>query len=342
MKIAQIAPCWVRTPPAGYGGTEAVVSYLTEQLVALGHDVTLCATGDSITQAKLWSWFETPPEGYQLKDEMVHVVKAYDYIREADFDIVHNHTYHMGPALLSLSTIPSVTTYHGAYDPADTAFQAAFSPAHRYVSLSRRHQQLLPQFNWIGTVYNAVNPAAFPFAADKEEYLLFVGAFFPWKGPHLAIQAAKALRYPLKMVGPVQHLDLARTYYEQEIAPQVDGHLVDYLGEVSFARKVSLYQHAKALLVPLLWEEPFGMTMIEALACGTPVIAFAQGAAPEILVHGRVGYLVKDVHEMILAIERLKYLSPYACREHVERYFAPPCMAQRYCEVYRQVIEGMS
>jgi glycosyltransferase involved in cell wall biosynthesis len=319
-----------------------VVSSLTEQLVALGCDVTLCATGDSITQANLWSWFETPQADYQLRDEIVHVAKAYDYLRAADFDLVHNHTYHMGPALLSLSKMPSVTTYHGAYHPADTAFQAAFSPAHRYVSLSRRQQQLLPQLNWIGTVYNAVNPSEFPFEADKEEYLLFVGALLPWKGPHLAIQAAKALKYPLKIVGPVQQEDLAMTYYEQEIAPQVDGHLIDYLGEVSFAQKVSLYQHAKALLVPLLWEEPFGMIMIEALACGTPVIAFARGAAPEILIHGRVGYLVKDVNEMILAVERLKYLSPYACREHVERHFDHRCMAQRYLEVYRQVIDEMS
>lgn len=122
----------------------------------------------------------------------------------------------------------------------------------------------------------------------------------------------------------------------------VDGHLIEYLGEVSFAQKVSLYQHAKALLVPLLWEEPFGMIMLEALACGTPVIAFARGATPEILIHGRVGYLVNDVNEMLLAVERLKYLSPHACREHVERHFDPQCMAQRYLEVYRQVIEEMS
>jgi glycosyltransferase involved in cell wall biosynthesis len=339
MRIAQIAPCWVRTPPAGYGGTEAVVSALTEQLVTLGCDVTLCATGDSITQAKLWSWFDTPQVGYHLEDEIIHVVKAYEHIREGDFDIVHNHTYHMGPALLSLSKIPSITTYHGAYNPADTAFQAAFSHTHQYVSLSRRQRELLPQLNWIGTVYNAVNPSDFPFSAEKDEYLLFVGALLPWKGVHVAIQVAKELRYRLKIVGPVQQQALATTYYEQEIAPQVDGHFIEYLGDVSFAQKVLLYQQAKALLVPLLWEEPFGMIMIEAMACGTPVIAFARGAAPEIVAHGQVGFLVNDVHEMVLAVERLKYLSPLACREHVERHFNHQLMTQRYLEIYRKVID---
>ncbi|MBV9708531.1 MAG: glycosyltransferase family 4 protein [Chloroflexi bacterium] len=347
MKIAQISTSWLRTPPTTYGGTEAVVSVLTEQLIALGCDVTLCATGDSVTQAKFWSWFDAPTPGYRITDEMIHVVKAYAYLRQSHFDIIHNHTYHVGPAPLSLMQTPSVTTYHGAYDPVATAFHANFASTHRYISLSKRHRELLPQLNWIDTVYNAVDTSEFTFETDKDDYLLLVGALLPWKGAHLAIQAAKTLGQHLKIVGLVQKIEdnsstqnMVESYYSQEIAPKVDGHLIEYVGEVSLSHKIALYQHAKALLVPLLWEEPFGLTMIEALACGTPVIAFNKGAAPEIIVHEQVGFLVNNVEEMLAATKQIERISPQACREHVERHFNPQIMAQRYLEVYAQVISA--
>jgi glycosyltransferase involved in cell wall biosynthesis len=343
VKIAQISTPTLRTPPERYGGIEAVVSTLTEQLVALGHDVTLFATGDSITQGQLWSWFEKPTHNINFADELLHMVNAYEYISKADFDIVHNHTLIVGPALLSLSSTPSVTTLHITQETLPAmdfrSFYGAISSRHSFIALSKSQQTQMPWLNWIGQVPNAVNVADFSFEADKDDYLLFIGNILPVKGPHLAIQAAEALGYRLKIAGPTRR---AQDYFEQQIEPHLDGQRIEYLGEVNFAQKVALYKHAVALLVPVDLEEPFGMVIIEALACGTPVIAFSRGAIPEIIVDGHVGFLVNDVNEMIVAIKNIKRISPYACREHVERYFSTSFMAEKYVALYHKILTSHS
>lgn len=344
MKIAHIAPCWGRTPPTMYGGTEAIVSLLTEQLVHLGNDVTLCATGDSITSGKLWSWFMSPTSGYQFTDEIVHAVKAYNFITENNFDIVHNHTYYVGEALLSLSSVPSLTTFHGAYYSQGVDFHKAFSSTHSYVSISRQQQRLMPQLNWVGNVYNALKVEEFPFEKEKDDYLLFVGNITPWKGPHVAVQVAKLLGRRLKIAGPIQQIQSnaprdAQSYYEEEIALYVDGTSIEYVGEVNFAQKIELYRYATALLVPIDWEEPFGLVMIEALACGTPVVAYARGAAPEIIDQGCVGFVVHNVDEMVEAVKNIKQISAWACREHVQQHFDAKVMTEQYISIYQRIID---
>jgi len=339
MKIALISTCWSKTPPTdGYGGTEWVVSYLAEQLVELGHDVTLFATGNSETKADKWYWYDEPTPDFLINDEIVHVTKAYEFIRQSNFDFIHNHTYHVGPALLSLSDMPSVSTFHVGYHPKMVNFYKAFCNLHGMVSISLYQQQLMPTINWVGNVHNSVNVADFDFSAKKEEYLLFIGIIAEHKGPHLAIRAARAFRRPLIIAGPTR--EYAREFLEREILPYVDGDQIKYVGEVNFEQKVKLYKNASALLVPISRDEPFGMVMIESLACGTPVIAFRKGAVPEIIVDGQVGFVVEEGDELVSAIQKLDRISPYKCRDHVEHNFNARGMAEKYLQMYEKVIRS--
>jgi glycosyltransferase involved in cell wall biosynthesis len=338
MKIAQISPPWFRTPSKKSGGTEFIVSTLTEQLVALGHDVTLFATGDSQTEADLWSWFAQANQSMALPDEIVHVIKAYEYIAKNNFDVIHNHTYITGPAVLSLSTIPSVSTFHLTLNQLAIDFPSFYGALsqHRFISISQRQQTVLPWFNWIGTVYHGIDLQQFPFEANKEEYLLFIGNLIPVKGPHIAIQVAKKLGCRLKIAG--RKGIGGPSYFEEQIAPHIDGEFIEYVGEVGFEQKVALYQHAKALLMPITWEEAFGLVMIEALACGTPVIAFDKGSAPEIIENGKVGFLVNNVDEMAKAVQKVATISHQACRQHAEQYFTIQKMTENYLRFYQKII----
>jgi glycosyltransferase involved in cell wall biosynthesis len=337
MKIAQISTSWLRTPPEKYGGTEQVVGCLTEQLISLGHDVTLFATGDSITTGKLWSWYDTPTHNFELVDELLHVSKAYAHISRSDFDIIHNHTYTVGPALFSLFDHPNLTTLHYPRSRRRMYYNLAFAKENCYVSISQNQQKSMPEINWVGNVHNAINIDDYQFREEKDDYLLFIGKVAPWKGAHIAIQVAKFLGRRLKVAGPTW-----ATYFEEEIAPQVDDSLIEYVGEVGLEQKVSLYQRAAAVLVPMQWEEPFGMVMIEALACGTPVIAFRRGAAPEIVTDGEVGFIVDTAEEMSAATRKLKLISPHACREHAVKHFNARLMAERYVDIYQRVLMGKS
>lgn len=340
MKIAQISTCWARTPPTGgYGGIEWIASYLTERLVTMGHDVTLFSTSDSATKARLWSLYDTPrvlSDEVVHIDEIMHVGKAYEYILKSDFDVIHNHNCNMGPILLCASDTPCLTTFHNGLDPLALVLHKSLSKRHNYVSVSRRQRNIASDIQWMSTVYNGINVADFPFEAQKDDYFLFIGGINPSKGPHLAAQAAKALGLRLKIAGPIA--PAGRAYYDQEIAPLVDGKRIEYVGEANFAQKVELYRRAAALLVPINWEEPFGLVMIEALACGTPVIAFPKGAAPEIILHGQVGFLVNDMLDMATAIKHIERISPHACREHVELHFSDQLMTERYLKLYERLI----
>jgi glycosyltransferase involved in cell wall biosynthesis len=249
MKIAQISTPWTRTPPENYGGVEVVVSCLTENLVSLGHDVTLFAAGNSITSAKLWSTDEKPSvQGFSITDEILHVVKSYEYIAQSDFDIIHNHTYTVGQAVLSLSNLPSVSTHHCTRSLRQWYYHSAFAN-HRYISISHNQQKTMPGLNWVANVYNAINVGDFTFQAEKDDYLLFIGNIVPPKGTHIAVQVAKKLGRKLKLAGPY-----STDYFEREIAPYIDNQLIEYVGIVNFAQKVSLYKHASALLMPIQWE----------------------------------------------------------------------------------------
>jgi len=337
MRIAQISTPLARTPPIGYGGTEAIVSYLTEELVALGHDVTLFATGDSVTKAQLWPWDETPVDYMPPRvisnviDEVVYTLraaKACAFIAEESFDIVHNHF--IGPGLLNMLSVPSITTTHILLEP---EYYRIYAHSHRYVSITHSQRMLAPDLNWVGTVYHGIRVEDFPFDADKDDYLLFIGAINALKCPHIAIQVAQALGMRLKIAGPV----LDPVYY-QKIAPFIDGHQIEYVGEANFAQKTALYKSAFALLFPLNWEEPFGLVAIEALACGTPVIAFTRGATSETIADGQVGFLVNTVDEMIAAVEKVKSISPHECRNYVKSKFNTRLMARNYIDVYAHIL----
>lgn len=335
MKIAQISTPWRRTPPAKYGAIEALVSYLTEELVALGHEVTLFATGDSVTKARLWSLNDNP-ESYgtphlsgKMANELASAVRLVDacrYISRADFDVVHNH-HAFGPHLLGLLHTPVITTAHTLADS-----YRIFPKDHPLVSITLRQQEQEPGLNWIGNVYYGLRIEDFPFKEAKDHYLLFIGALAPRKGPHIAIQVAQALGMHLKIAGPI-----ADPQYYAQIAPLIDGKRIEYVGEADFAQKTSLYKHASALLFPIVWEEPFGLVLIEALACGTPVIAFARGSVPEIIADGQVGFVVNNVEEMSASVEKLKTISPLACREYVASRFDVRIMARKYLDVYERI-----
>jgi glycosyltransferase involved in cell wall biosynthesis len=339
MRILQIAPLAERVPPVAYGGTESVVCLLVDGLVRAGHDVVLWASGDSLTLAELRSVYR---QGLRLDPavadphpyEWLHAVEA---IKDAqEFDIIHNHDGERVMALASLLDVPMLTTMHCLIEP-DTKFiwqryQGFFN------TVSEAERATIPPLEgprFAGVVHNAVDVASFPFRVHKDGYLLFVGRMGLAKGAHLAIEVARRLDMRLVMAGKVDSCD--EQYFAEAVEPYIDGKQIQFLGEVGYEKR-ELYANASCLLVPLCWEEPFGLVMPEAMACGTPVIAFSRGSAPEVVLDAQTGYLVRDVDEMADAVSRLDRLDPYVCRRHVEQNFDVPIMVQHYLDVYERII----
>jgi len=339
MRILQIAPLAERVPPLAYGGTEAVVSLLADGLVRAGHEVVLWASGDSLTRAELRSVY---PHGLRLDPAVadqhpykwVHAVEA---IKDAqEFDIIHNHDGERVMALASLADVPMLTTMHCLIN-ADTKF---IWERYRgfFNTVSQAERATIPPLEgprFAGAVYNAVDVASFPFCANKEDYLLFIGRVGLEKGTHLAVEVAKRLGMRLIIAGKVDSID--RQYFAEAVAPYIDGKQIQFLGEVGYEKR-ELYANARCLLVPICWQEPFGLVMPEAMACGTPVIAFNRGSAPELVVHGQTGYIVRDVDEMAQAVCRIDRLDPYRCRQHVQENFDAPIMVQRYLQTYQRIL----
>ncbi len=339
MRILQVAPLAERVPPIRYGGTEAVVGLLTDGLVRAGHEVVLWASGDSLTLAELRSVYlhglrldpaVADPHPY----EWVHAVEA---IKDAgEFDIIHNHEGEQVMALAGLTDVPMLTTMHCLIEP-DSKFvweryQGFFN------TISRAERATIPPLEgprFAGVVYNAIDVASFPFRADKDDYMLSIGQIASIKGPHFAVEVARRLGMRLVISGKIDPHN--RQYFAETIEPYIDGKQIQFVGEVGYEKR-ALYANARCLLVPICWEEPFGLVMAEAMACGTPVIAFNRGAAPELVVDGETGYIVRDVDEMTEAVGRLDRLDPYRCRQHVEEHFDAPVMVQRYLEVYRRIL----
>ncbi len=339
MRILQIAPLAERVPPTRYGGTEAVVGLLADGLVRAGHEVTLWASGDSLTLAELRSVYlhglrldpaVADPHPY----EWVHAVEA---IKDAhDFDIIHNHDGEQVMALAGLTDVPMLTTMHCLIGP-DTRF---IWERYRgfFNTISQAERATIPPLEgprFAGVVYNAVDVASFPFHAAKEDYLLFIGQIASIKGAHLAVEVARRLGMRLIIAGKVDPRN--RQYFAETIEPYIDGKQIQFLGEVGYEKR-ELYANARCLLMPICWEEPFGLVMAEAMACGTPVIAFNRGSAPELIVDGETGYIVRDADEMADAVGRLDRLDPHRCRQHVQENFDTPIMVQRYLEVYERIL----
>ncbi len=340
MRIAQIAPLWERVPPPAYGGIELVVALLTDELVRRGHEVTLFASGDSISLAKLES---VHPQALRLDSkvkeygiyEMLQMSRVYE--QASEFDIIHSH---MGCAALpygNLVKTPTVHTLHGIFTPDN---EKMFTHARRqpYVSISDAQREPRLNLNCAATVYNGINLSTYDFYSEAENspYLAFLGRISPEKGTHLAIEIAKRSGWQLKMAGKVDVVDVE--YFEQQIKPQIDGKQIQYLGEANHQQKADLIGGAVATLFPITWREPFGLVMIESMAAGTPVIAMNLGSTSEIIAHGKTGFLCNNVDDFVEAITKVGQLKREDCRDHVVKNFSVQKMTDGYEAVYRQVL----
>ncbi|HLP89311.1 MAG TPA: glycosyltransferase family 4 protein [Nostocaceae cyanobacterium] len=340
MKIAQIAPLWERVPPPAYGGIELVVGLLTDELVRRGHEVTLFATGDSLTLAKLVS---VHPRALRLDPdvkecsiyEMLQLALAYE--KAADFDLIHSHVGHTSLAYTHLVKTPTVHTLHGIFTP-DNEKIFKYAKTQPYISISNAQRELKLGLNYVATVYNGIDVNNFRFYPQPDEppYLAFVGRISPEKGTHLAIAIAKQSGWRLKMAGKVDVVD--REYFEQEIKHQIDGKQIEYLGEAKHEEKNALLGGAYATLFPITWREPFGLVMIESMAAGTPVVAMRLGSTSEIIVDHKTGFLCDNIQECIQAINKIGELDRYACRQHVENRFTFQTMTDGYEAVYQQIL----
>lgn len=345
MRILQLAPIWETVPPPAYGGTETVVSALTEELVRRGHQVTLCASGDSQTAAELfavqpYSLRQAGLTADALQYSLVHVALA---LKDADqFDIVHNHNgppSELAMAMSHLVRTPFLTTLHN-YPVAQTRFiWEHYTGWYNTISKSMTAAiEPFPRAKFAGHVHNAIDVCSFPFQAEKKDFVLFIGRFTREKAAHLAIEAAKRAGVRIVLAGKISMPD-EHEYFETSVRPLLIPGRVEYLGEADALLKRRLFADARTLLMPMLWDEPFGLVITEAMACGTPVIAYDRGAAPELIIPGRTGFLVEDVAEMAAMIERAGEIDPDACRRHVEEHFSPAALADRYLAVYQRILD---
>lgn len=339
LKIAQVAPLYESAPPKFYGGTERVVSYLTEALVSLGHDVTLYASGDSVTTAKLRP---VCPRALRLDKSSMdpladHVLLAERIFQEAgEFDIVHSHIDYWAFPLLRRMETPHLTTLHGRLDaPNLQALYREFSDE-PLVSISNRQRAPLPWANWLATVYHGVPEKLYTLNEKPGGYLAFIGRIHAEKRVHDAIEVARRAGLPLKIAAKVDKVDVE--YFETVIKPLLSGD-VEFIGEISDMEKSEFLGNALALLFLIDWPEPFGLAMIEALACGTPVIARARGSVPEIIEHGTSGFIVENVEEAVKAVRDISRLSRKRCREIFEKRFSTVRMARNYETVYQELIK---
>ena len=340
MRIAQIAPLWESVPPPAYGGAELIVSLLTEELVQRGHDVTLFASGDSVSLAQLEA---IHPRALRLDPnvkehsiyEMLQLSQVYQ--RAQEFDIIHSH---IGCAALSCSSLvktPTLHTLHGSFTIDNEKLFTHFRDQ-PYVSISNTQREPRLGLNYISTVYNGINPAAHQFYPEPNEppYLAFLGRISPEKGTHLAIEIAKRSGWHLKIAGKIDRVDI--DYFEQEVKPHIDGEQIVYLGEANHVQKNILMGNAVATLFPITWREPFGLVMIESMVAGTPVIALELGSTSEVIVDSKTGFLCQNVDECINAVERVRDLDRRACRDHVVNHFGVRQMTDGYESAYQQIL----
>ncbi|HSX42190.1 MAG TPA: glycosyltransferase family 4 protein [Candidatus Saccharimonadales bacterium] len=352
MKIVQISSLWETTPPTKYGGLELVVSNLTEELISQGHEVTLFATGDSKTNGKLigtypHSLYRDGVPWTSMYDTLHHISEAIRYADQWGADIIHNHLSHRSLAMMALAKTPHLNTIHGTVDikeiPDDIRRTFMAYKDQNFVSISHRQRTFAKELNWMANAYNGIDVAKFPFnPKPKADYLLWIGRITPNKAPHLAIKYAKAFGLKLIMAAKLdQHAPKDLEYYEKVVKPLLKRGEAEWLGEVGFNEKVKLYRDAYCLLNPIQWEEPFGLVVAEAMACGTPVVAYDRGAMGEIIVNDLTGILVRpdDEKGFVAAIKRAPELNRAASRAVAENRFSVQAMTKSYLEAYQQVMK---
>ncbi len=341
MRIAQIAPLTEAVPPKLYGGTERVIHWLTEELVALGHEVTLFASGDSCTSAKLTAGW---PRALRLDGAVrdanaLHLAMLENVRRQAaDFDFLHFHLDYYPFSLFSRQQTPFLTTLHGRLDLPE--LQPVFSTFSSVpvISISNAQRRPLPQAHWLRTIYHGLPAKLLTPTTTRPSYLAFLGRIAPEKAVDRAIHIARQCGIPLKIAAKVDRVDAE--YYEQKIRPLIEPPHVEYIGEISDGQKSEFLSGAHALLATIDWPEPFGLVMIEAMACGTPVIAFNRGSVPEVVDDGMTGFIVEDELGAIGAVQRLAELDRAGVRRRFEERFTARRMAQDYLGVYRSLRES--
>ena len=343
--MALLAPPWIPIPPPGYGGIEAVVALLARELVRAGHDVTLFAAPGSRSDADVRPLLARahPGEIERALYEADHVARAFADIDAAcqsgqPFDVIHDHCGFTAFAMADRLDTPLVHTLHGPFTPDTAAFYSHHAHKAHVVAISQAQlDSAPPQVRAAGVVPNPIDAEEWPLVRDKDDYLLWVGRMTDEKGPHRAIAAARAARTPLVLAGPVQPGQEA--FFEREVAPHIDDWCVRYVGEVAGEHKTRLFARARALLMPIRWPEPFGLVMLEAMVCGTPVIAFPEGSARELVTPGQTGLLVNDEREMAAACQETELIDPVRCRAIAVERFDARCVARAYEEIYRHVSE---
>jgi glycosyltransferase involved in cell wall biosynthesis len=336
MRIAQVAPLFESVPPAGYGGTERVVHWLTEELVAAGHDVTLFASADSMTSAKLVPCCRRALRLAGVEDEITPHVLAIERAARGGFDFVHFHTGTLHMPLARRMTTPNITTMHGRLDTHDMAQLMREFQEIRLVSISDQQREPLPWARWVATVHHGLPVDMHPAGPGGGGYLAFLGRISHEKRPDRAIEIARRARLPLKIAAKIGAND--RRYFEREIRPMIEGDVdVEFLGEVDDDGKQLLLGGAVAMLFPIDWPEPFGLAMIESLACGTPVIAWRAGSVPSIIEEGRTGFVVDDIDQAVAGVHAAERLSRAEVRRAFEERFTARRMAADYVRVYESV-----
>jgi glycosyltransferase involved in cell wall biosynthesis len=342
MRIAQVAPLYESVPPRLYGGTERVVSFLTEELVGLGHDVTLFASEDSQTAAKLVPICDKALRLSGCKDYLAaHVLQLEEVIQRADdFDVIHFHVAQIHLPVARRLQNAHVTTMHGRLDLEELRpLYREFSDV-PVVSISDAQRCPLPDAGWIGTVYHGLPLDLFDAHPEPGSYLAFLGRLSPEKRVDRAIAIATAVGWPLRIAAKVDPAD--RDYFEQHVRPLLDNPLVEFLGEINEEQKNDFLGHARALLFPIDWPEPFGLVMIEALACGLPVVAFEGGSVGEVIEHGVTGFVVDNMDDAIEATRLVDRIDRTVCRDAFERRFSVARMASQYIKIYRHIIARTS
>ena len=336
MRIAVLSPISWRTPPLHYGPWESVVSLLTEELVHMGLDVTLFATGDSQTRGKLVAVCPRPYSEDHSVDpkvaECLHISEIFE--RAAEFDIIHNHFDFLPLTYSGLVETPVVTTIHGFSSLSIVPVYKKYNDRGHYVAISDSDKS--PELDYIATIHHGIDVAQFPFSDAKGEYLLFFGRIHPHKGVYEAIQVAQHAGIKLVIAGIIQDQE----YFATRVEPHINGTSVEYLGSVGPDRRAEVLGKAIALLHLISFDEPFGLSLVESMACGTPVIAFRRGSMPEIIRDGETGYIVEDIEGAINAVASVTSINRSTCRADVEKRFSNTRMARDYVRVYDTILNG--
>ncbi len=335
MKIAMLSPLSWRTPPRHYGPWENVVSLLTEQLVSMGIEVTLFATGDSITSGELAWVCERPYSEDPNIDakvwECLHIAELFK--RADEFDLIHNQYDFLPLSYSDFTDVPIVTTIHGFSSDSILPVYKEYNDSTYYVAISEADK--CTELDYIATIHHGIDLDQFPFKKEQGDYLLFLGRIHPDKGVHDAIEVARRTGHRLIIAGIIQDV----TYFKEQVEPHIDGSTIEYIGSVGPEKRQEVLGGALAQLHLIHFDEPFGLSVVESMACGTPVIAYSRGSMPEIIRHGCTGFLVNDVEAAVQAVGKISSLDRHNCRQEVERHFTSKRMAHEYVKVYHKILE---